>query len=135
MEAVPVETIAESSYRLLLAGKTKEEIAEQLKITPQRVVDVINSRMKTEASMITSEERNGLIQLQMDRYNALLAAHWQAATFGDFKSTELVLKTMAEMNKLNRLGDLDPEANKSAVLVIRGEEENYIKALMAAEEG
>jgi DNA-binding CsgD family transcriptional regulator len=128
-----VETRGEAAYRLRRSGKTIREIAQILECQSRDVTDAINSLMKLEAGLITSEERGGILQMEMDRLDALQAAHWDSAMYGDPKSTEAILKIIALRAKFLGLDAIDPESQRQTVLVVGGNEQDYIKALVASQ--
>ena len=54
------------------------------------------------------------MQLQLDRLEAILCAHWQAATEGhDVRAAQVVLSVLAEMDKLLGLDHRDKRSGRS----------------------
>lgn len=123
---------AVEAFKLRAEGKPLWEIAEEMDLTESEVVHLINNRMKTERSLITTEERQGIIAIQQARYETIIRANWQMMVNGDDKAANIVLKAMAQLEGLNKLHEVDPEASKSTVLVIGGAEQSYIQALKEA---
>lgn len=132
VEIERVDSLGVAAYQLRQAGKPLYEIAETLDMTENEVVLAINNRMKTERSLITSHEREGIINLEAARYDAIINAHWANAMMADDKSSQIVLKAMHQYEQLMQLNAVDPEASKSTVLVIGGQEQSYIQALKEA---
>lgn len=132
VEAQVVDSRAVAAYKLRLEGKPLYDIADALDMTESQVELAINNRMKTERTLISSKEREGIISLQDARYEAIIAAHWANMLAADDKSTALVLKAMHQKEQLLQLASLDPETSQSTVLVIGGQEASYIKALKEA---
>lgn len=133
-EITDLESRTEEAYKLRVQGYDSNEIAERLMMTPASVRELINRRMKREANLITNEERQGILHLELARLDALQAAHWEAAMFGDPKSTDAVLKIIALRSKLTNLDIVDPEALRAQVLVVGGSEEDYVRALQRAQD-
>lgn len=125
-----VASRVEEAYRLRLQGKTFTKIADELGYTSGlEVAQAIRSRMKSEATRLTIEDRESLLQMEMDRLNALRTAHWEAAMLGDDKSTEICLKITDRMIKVGQLDAMDTKINQAAVLVISGNEQDYVNKL------
>lgn len=129
------DSLARRAANLQRAGYSVAEIAEELGEDENTVVRVINSRIKTERSLLTSESRTAVIDLHMERYEALIKAHWLAASMGDPKSTELVLKTLKDEQNLLQLGAVDTTAQGAKVLIVAGQEKAYVDKLREIVEG
>lgn len=129
-----VDSRAMAAYKLYRAGHSTAEIASRMDLTQRNVLEIINTQLKTEADLISSSERKGMLQLENERLNALQAAHWDAAMYGDPKSSEIVLKCIQTRIRANQLDVVEPEDAKHTVLVIGGQEQDYIKALQAADD-
>jgi hypothetical protein len=129
-----VDSRAVAIYKLMVAGHSTADIAERMDLTQRNVLEIVNTAMKTEANLISSSERKGILKLEMDRLDALQLAHWQAAMFGDPKSSEIVLKCIQTRIKAQQLDVIDAVDAQHTVLVIGGQEQDYIKALQAADD-
>lgn len=124
------DELAEQAYRMRMRGMDYRDIAEELQLMPDQVLRYIDSRMKRSANDLSSVEKQGILQLELDRLNKLQDAHWDHAMNGDPKSTDAILKIMALRAKLLQLDTLDSTATTSNVLVVSGEsEEKFIAAL------
>lgn len=124
---------AEGIYDLRVKGLTVTEIADHMGISEAEVANAINTRLKIELSMITSEDREGMLKLEMDRYDALQKAHWDMAMAGDPASSNIVLKIFAERAKRMQMDALDPQQHQNTILVVAGSEQEYIKSLQEAD--
>jgi len=69
--------------------------------------------------------------IQMGRYESIIRGVAQSAQLGDPKSAEVMLKAMAEENKLMRMTDTQ-STQTAQVLVVSGDEASYIAALREA---
>lgn len=121
-------------YRLRVKGLSPAQVAEAMDISVSQVAGAINTRLKLELSMITSEDREGMLKLEMDRYDALQAAHWDMAMAGDPQSSNIVIKIFAERAKRMQMDLLDPSTSQQTILVVAGSEQEYIKSLQQADE-
>jgi predicted DNA-binding protein (UPF0251 family) len=125
---------AEEIYRLKVKGLSTQQIAEAMGISAKEVANAVNTRLKIELSMITSEDREGMLKLEMDRYDALQAAHWDMAMAGDPASSNIVIKVFAERAKRLQMDALDPTTQHQTILVVAGSEQEYIKSLQEADD-
>lgn len=129
-----VDSRAMAAYKLMVAGHSTAEIAERLELSQRNVLEIVNTALKTEASLISATERKGMLQLENERLNALQAAHWESAMYGDPKSSEIVLKCIQTRIRANQLDVIDAVDATQTVLVIGGKEKDYIAALQAADD-
>lgn len=123
------DELAEQAYRMRLRGMDYRDIAHELQLMPDQVLRYIDSRMKRAANDLSSVEKQGILQLELDRLNALQDAHWDAAMHGDPKSTDAVLKVMALRAKLLQLDTMEVSTTQQTVLVVGGDEHEFLEAL------
>lgn len=127
-----IQTRAERICQLRVQGWTEQQIADELNCELIYVRQQIAKRMNHEADLTSAEERQVLLQLERDRLDGLVKAHWLAATNGDPRSSDVVLKCIQTRIKLEKLDAEDISAGNSTVLVIGGQEKDYLATLMAA---
>ena len=119
----------EKIYQLRLKGNNDRQIANELEISVEQVRHTLKVRLNLELDHESPEKRMSILQLERERLDHVLAAHWDMMEAGDRVSTEAVLKTIALRIKLEKLDQLDPETQQSTVLVIAGSERDYIQGL------
>lgn len=119
------------AYKLRLAGKSAAEIASAgLGFTSaHQVTKAIASRLDREARSLSSDDRDALLQLELDRLDALQAALWFDAMSGDTRAVDSVHKIILTRLKVLQLDVPDASAMTRTVLVVRGNEDEYIEAL------
>lgn len=125
-----VRSRASEAYEMKLSGKSLSEIAEALDFnTDADVTNAINAEMRRGAQFLTTSERGGILQMELDRLDRLQAVCWPAAMMGDPKSVESVLKIMDRRIKITGLDAADTQTQQHTVLVVGGQEADYIKTL------
>lgn len=122
------------AYKLRLSGMSQSEIAKQGLgyNSAQDVSKAITSRLKHEARLVSADDRSSLLALELDRLDALQAAVWSEAMSGEPKAVDSAVKII--MNRAKLLGLDLPNASEIAqtVLVIRGDEDDYVNTLKIA---
>lgn len=74
------------------------------------------TRAKREARGLASEEAEAWRELESDRYDAIINAHWDAATSGDdLKAAELVRKTISDQAALWGLKSIQVDATVTEI--------------------
>lgn len=74
------------------------------------------TRAKREARGLASEEAEAWRELESDRYDAIINAHWGAATSGeDIKAAELVRKTIGDQAALYGLKSIQVDATVTEI--------------------
>jgi hypothetical protein len=131
-QLVPIHEIktreerAYRAYQLRLGGKTWTEVASELEYpNPSRVRQDINLLIKKAINAVTDEYKAEIIDLELDRLDALQHAVWGMALSGDLKAVDSVLKIMSHRARLMNLGD---ERTASVnTIVVTGDE--YVETL------
>ena len=138
-EVVPVddgESRPLQAYRMKLAGRPLAEIAEELGYgSPSAVANAITTETKRQIAMVSSEDRESLLQLQNDRYEYLLSKVWPSVEHGDLGSIEMARKLIGDLTKLHQLDALDTSSKTMQVLVVGGAEADYVESLKKMVEG
>jgi hypothetical protein len=113
-------------------GCSLSEIAQELGFeNVEGVVTCLSEKYKQEAAWLNEEARGTLLAVQLGRYEAIIRGSYASALLGDPKSADIVMKAMAEENKLTRLLETD-SSQTAQVLVVGGLEQDYIAALREA---
>jgi transcriptional regulator len=120
---------------LRLAGATYQQIADQL-----GYADHTGARAAAIAAMgdIIVEPASEVRTLQYERLNAMFLRLWPRVQAGDDTAMAMALRVMDKMDRL--MGTEEPQkheikhAHEGAVLVIDGNQEEYIKRLQAMAE-
>jgi len=87
--------------QMRIKGVSYDRIAEQLGYSTPNVARKEFTRAKRDARELAADEADIWRELQSDRYDELIAAHWDAATSGeDLKAAELVRKTIGDQADL-----------------------------------
>lgn len=121
---------ADQAYALQRKGLSLSKIAEELNYSGASAVSrSLSERYSQQAKAITSLEREAILNLELDRLDELQAAHYESATYGDLKATDEVLKIMTLRMKLLKLDVPDASTDKNMILVIGGQEADYVAKL------
>src|SRR6478752_4906620 len=121
-----VLTKPELVWKLKEMGYSLSEIAAELNFAnTEAVVTCLNEKYKQEAAWLTEDQRTMFLGIQMGRYESIIRGVAQSAQLGDPKSAEVMLKAMAEENKLMRMTDTQ-STQTAQVLVVSGDEASYI---------
>lgn len=125
-----VRSKAMAAYEMRLAGRTHAEIADELGYTSAvEVAQALRSRFKSEAARLTTEDRESIMQMELDRLDRLRSKHWEAAMLGDLRSGEMLLKITDRMIKITGIDGIDTTTQQHAVLVVGGLEQDYVSKL------
>lgn len=131
-----VNSRAEEAYELKLSGKSLREIAIELGFdSTADVAKLISNQLKLEAKHLTSVERGGLLQMELDRLDRLQEKCWPAAMMGDPKSVEAVLKIMDRRIRVAGLDAVDTATQQHTILVVGGQEDDYVRKLKELTDG
>ena len=135
--------LAVEAYLLKQQGWSWWDIAEELHLSEGSAKRLIANGMTKAAEMVGDVSKRMLLVLEVDRLDALMAAHWRAATEDvdrvdnhgntvseppDVRAAEFVLKTILARAKLEGLEVAESTAAASTV-VVSGNSEEYVAAL------
>ncbi len=116
--------------RLRLAGKTSAQIAKLLGYkTAAEVTKKLADRTGREARLLDGETRDSLLELELQRLDALQAAVWDQAMEGDTKAVAEARACVMSRVKVLGLDLIDPASSAQTVLVVSGDTESYVEAL------
>lgn len=125
-----VRSRIEQAYELKLSGKTYQQIADELGwANAYDVASALRNRFKSDATKMTTDDRESILQMELDRLDRLRQVHWEAGMLGDLKSAEILLKITDRVVKLAGLDQIDTATQTHAVLVVGGQEEDYVAKL------
>lgn len=124
------------AHQLRLRGETWKDVAEATGYpTPSACQHAVTGYIQRAAIARSAEQRELALQTQIDRYEALLRSWWDlGTTMHDEKAANILLKALAQLDRVQKLDDMETSA-ATAVMVIAGTEEEYIARLRAIDEG
>jgi hypothetical protein len=121
---------AQAAYELRVQGKTLAQVAETLGYDSiQDAATAIKEQFSLGAASLTDDERKFLLILEIDRLDRLQAAVWDAAMYGDPKAVDSALKIIGMRTKITGLDMIDSKGGQHTVLVIGGNQKNYVEQL------
>jgi hypothetical protein len=132
-EVVPYST---QVYHLRRAGRSFEQIAEEMGIEVSKAVEHFRSYMISLVSASTMEEREYLKAMELDRLDQMMLPFYNAAVEGDKEGAEVTLKIMAHRAKLGQLDRADPndDSLRTQVIVVSGDRHEFEEALRLGRE-
>lgn len=122
--------LAKKAYSMRLAGMKWWDIAEELKINETKIKVAVAERIAEVAELVDYHEKRTILNLELDRLDALQAAMWGEAMEGKVSAVQTVLAVMDRRAKW--LGFAEPEkaqALTTNTIVIPGNSHDYIAAL------
>ena len=133
-ETSPVLTRGEMAYLMKMKGLSLSDIAAELHIGVSTVNELITNRFRVEAENMTSEDRIAVLAMERDRLNFYLAKLWPSIEYGDVKAISLALGVHDRIMKAHYFDRPDSDTQAQQILVVGGEEEDYIAALKTSVE-
>ena len=120
-----------SAYQLKKAGHTWDEIATIVGYGSGKVAAVETRRYITEsAAIISIEQREEILNLELDRLDALLNAVWNQAMEGDTRAVDSALKVINTRAKLLALDTISTSGTvTNNTVVVTGNTEDFIRSL------
>lgn len=121
------EELAYHAYQLRLGGSDWEAIRSKLgykSVTAVRTdVDLLVKKALAEAQ---DDRKREVVELELDRLDALQNSIWGIALGGDIKAIEATLKIMAHRARLLALGQ-DTQGNATNTIIVASD--NYVDTL------
>jgi len=116
---------------LRLRGKTVDQIADGLGIGVDATRTMISAATRAAAAALSTYDKQELVALETARLDALMDAHWDAATLSaNTRSADVVLKTIDRRAKLQGLEEHDDSTVTVATTVVVPNDPNgYVEAL------
>jgi hypothetical protein len=118
------------AYQMRLAGVNNIEIANKLGYpNPNRVSKeiaiLVNKAMKT----VDADRRAEVVELELDRLDAMQSSIWGVALAGDYKAIDAVLKIMQHRARLLSLGSEGEDKSSKTVIIAADDYANTLKDL------
>lgn len=127
-----VEDPAMEAYKLRLTGLSNAEIAKR-KLgysSGAEVARAIKVRIEHEARQVAQEERETILQMELDRLDVLQQAYWELAVGGSLDDAKYVLSVIKMRIELNQLHMPDARQIGQTVLIVKGDTEGeYVASL------
>jgi hypothetical protein len=123
---VTMEELAYRAYDMRVKGHTWTDIAVELGYSsPVDAHRKVTLLIKSAGVALNEERKEEIIQLELDRLDALQVAFYPTALAGDYKSAETVLKIMSHRAKLLQLGEERVETTRTVIVT----DQNYLQIL------
>lgn len=128
---------AYQAHQLRVAGHTWHDIARATKYASGGVAQMaVAAYLQRAAAATSAEMRQVALQTELDRLEALHAAHWPKAIQGDIPASNMVLKAAGLRIKIQGLDTLRTGADSTEdIFVIAGSEEEFVAQLQAIDSG
>jgi hypothetical protein len=115
------------AFKMKVAGATYEEIVSRTSfedvVSCQRAVEAYTTRLVAQRS---AEQRQHALLMSEQTYESIKFAHWDRATLvGDVQSAMVVLRAQAQLDKIQRNGEVDATAEGGRTIVVAGSPEEY----------
>jgi hypothetical protein len=123
------------AHQLRLAGATWDEIAKALDYGSGPSAHMTVKRELTKAE-VTQTSRSEALALELERLDMLQLVVWRQARQGDLKAIDTVLRIMNQRAKYYGLDTQtieDDGQQSKAMIVIGGDEEDYLAAVREAQ--
>lgn len=119
----------ELAYRMKRQGLSLSQIADELHIAERSVTQLINTQLKHEAELQTSEQRGYILAMENERLDYYLTKLWPSIEYGDVKAITTALAIHDRKMKANQLDKPDASTQQATVLVVGGAEADYVAML------
>lgn len=123
-ELVPIGDIethedkAYAAYKMRLGGENTQVIAKKLGYpNGRRVMQAINNLIDKAIDVASDDRKREIIELELERLDALQSAAWGMAMTGDLKAIDSVLKVMQHRARLLSLGEEKDTATSNTVII------------------
>jgi hypothetical protein len=118
-------------YHLRRGGMGFPEIADRVGTTRHDVMLLFRNFQKKVVAAIGPEDRAGLIELEVDRLDALQHAVWDQAMAGDLKAAQVALNIIHQRSKLKGLeqASVQDVSSLANVLIVGESQQGFIDAL------
>lgn len=122
------------AFELRKAGASYELIAEKLGYKSAKTVEVIISREVNKR--YTQEDMQEVVQMELERLDALQLIAWRKAKEGDMGAIDRILKIMERRAKYLGLDQQETQVTQThnTAIFIGGTEEEYVAQLKEARE-
>jgi hypothetical protein len=122
---------AHKAQELLVAGHSWRQIAEMTGYANAESAKLSVRAMRQRAALsLDADQRNEILQLEMQRLEQIIKAFWPMTMAGSDKAAAVVLKTIAQQARMYGLEELHTKAVQSSkTIIIAGTPEEYAAAL------
>lgn len=118
------------AYQFKLAGMTLTEIKERLGYRNNAAVaKAISEEMRANAQKLGKDDRETILSIEMARLEFMLNRIWEQVNYGDLKAVDAAVKIIALQARLTQLDQIDAATHTATVLVVGGQEGDYIQKL------
>jgi hypothetical protein len=135
--------LARRAWELKRAGRSWWEIAETLQIPEARGKALVDKAIAAAADLVSEHEKRQLLVMEVERLDALQAAHWDSATEWtevagidgpqqqppSVKAGEFILKVSAQRARLLGLDEAASTSVTSQTVIVGGTSAEYIDTL------
>lgn len=125
-----VKTMEERAYRayqMRLGGQDWNAIAKSLAYkSPARAKREVDDLISKAAAVASDDRKREIVEMELDRLDALQNAVWGMAIGGDLKAVETTLKIMGHRARLLALGE-ETTSNSVQTVIVAGED--YVETL------
>jgi hypothetical protein len=117
-------------HKLRISGVPWPEVAKHIGAgTGERAMRVVSAYLQKAAAAQSATNMQEAMQLQLDRYEAIVRAYWSPAIDDrDEKAALVVLRALERLDRLQRLTDGDVAVTKET-LVVSADPGEYVKQL------
>lgn len=127
LDVTSKEELAYRAYQFRMSGESWEEIALKLGFKNGRDAQrASNLLIKKATAAATEDRKQEILDLELDRLDALQTAVWGMAISGDLKAVDSVLKIMTHRARLLTLGE-DTGNTSTNTIIVAGD--NYVESL------
>lgn len=131
-----VKSRAQEAYERKLEGESLAEIAEEMGYANGTVVsNLISERLKFEAQFVEESEQRTVRSLELARLDRQRKALWQSAMYGDIRANLALLQIADRYMKWSGADIPDVTSGQHTVLVVGGDEQNYLEKLKGMADG
>ena len=111
------EDLAYRAYQMRMAGDTWAEIAQRLGYrTGVTARDAVETLIDKASRVISEQQKENVLNLELDRLDALQAAVWGMALGGDLKAVDSVLKIMSHRARLLKLEESEKSTTNTDIV-------------------
>jgi hypothetical protein len=135
---------AYEAHRLRMAGYSWDEAARRAGYgTAGHAAVAVTTYLQKAATLQSAQHLQDALQMQIDRYEAVLNAWWEAGVDGipdpdhpevrtrDEKAASVVLRTLERLDRIQRLTEGDVQITRETI-VISADPDEYVRQLQAA---
>lgn len=124
------QEMAFQAYTLRVEGRSWLEIAKKVGYdSPSNAAKSVGQMINAARSVVTDEQRQQVMDLELARLDAMQAGLWGSAISGDTRSVDSVLKIMIHRAKLLQLGETQDGTGTRTVIITSDQYVERLKEL------